>query len=107
MNDTCKEQIGNWDYVTFRADTKIPYGLLLTDSNSQFMRIQGPFCDLGLHPPCLRLSEHSDRLINVERFVPPEDIYHENNGHISKHDNFEMGDWKVFDVPCNALHHEP
>ena len=33
MNDTCKEQIGNWDYVTFGADTEIPYGLLSTDSN--------------------------------------------------------------------------
>ena len=36
MNDTCKEQIGNWDYVTFGADTKIPYGLLSTDSNTIF-----------------------------------------------------------------------
>ena len=71
------------------------------------MRIRGSFCDLGLRPPCLRLSEHSDRPINVERFVPPEDIYHEINGRISKRDNFEMGDWKVFDAPCNALHHEP
>ena len=33
MNDTCKERIGNRDYVTFGADTEIPYGLLSTDSN--------------------------------------------------------------------------
>ena len=33
MNDTCKEWIGNRDYVTFGVDTKIPYGLLSTDSN--------------------------------------------------------------------------
>ena len=34
MNDTCKERIGNRDYVTFGADTEIPYGLLSTDSNT-------------------------------------------------------------------------
>ena len=34
MNDTCKERIGNRDYVTFGADTEIPYGLLSTDSNN-------------------------------------------------------------------------
>ena len=34
MNDTCKERIGNRDYVTFGADTEIPYGLQSTDSNS-------------------------------------------------------------------------
>ena len=33
MNNTCKEWIGNWDYVTFGVDTEIPYGLLSTDSN--------------------------------------------------------------------------
>ena len=33
MNDTFKERIGNRDYVTFGADTEIPYGLLSTDSN--------------------------------------------------------------------------
>ena len=37
MNDTCKERIGNRDYVTFRADTEIPYGLLSTDSNTSVM----------------------------------------------------------------------
>ena len=34
MNNTCKERIGNRDYVTFGADTEIPYGLLSTDSNN-------------------------------------------------------------------------
>ena len=29
MNDTCKEQIRNRDYVTFGADTEIPYRLYL------------------------------------------------------------------------------
>ena len=29
MNDTCKERIGNQDYVTFGADTEIPYGSYL------------------------------------------------------------------------------
>ena len=38
MNDTCKEWIGNRDYVTFRVDTKIPYRLLSTDSNTYVPR---------------------------------------------------------------------
>ena len=42
MNDTCKERIGNRDYVTFRADTEIPYGLLSTDSNTPPQDVTSP-----------------------------------------------------------------
>ena len=42
MNDTCKERIGNRDYVTFRVDTEIPYGLLSTDSNTPPQDIMSP-----------------------------------------------------------------
>ena len=42
MNDTCKEQIGNQDYVTFGADTEIPYGLLSTDSNTPPQDVTSP-----------------------------------------------------------------
>ena len=42
MNDTCKERIGNQDYVTFGADTKIPYGLLSTDSNTPPQDVTSP-----------------------------------------------------------------
>ena len=65
------------------------------------------FCDLGLCFPWLRFLECSNRLIDVERFVPPEDVYHEIHCRICKHDNFKMGDRKVFDASCNALHHKP
>ena len=45
--------------------------------------------------------------INVERFVPPEDIYHKIHSSICKRDNFKVGDRKVFYGTCNALHHKP
>ena len=41
--------------------------------------------------------EHSNRLIDIKKFVPPENVYHEIHGHIRKRHDFEMGDWKVFD----------
>ena len=65
---------------------------------------------LGLHLAWLRFSwfsEHLNRPIDVQRFVPPEDVYHEIHGHICKHHNFEMGDWEVFNATHNALHYEP
>ena len=55
----------------------------------------------------LRFSEYSNRPIDVESLVPPENVYHESHGHICKCDNFEMGDWKVFDGPCNTLRCKP
>ena len=65
---------------------------------------------LGLHPAWLRYSwflEYSNRPVDVQRFVPPEDIYHEIHGRICKHHDFKMSDWKVFNATCNALHYEP
>ena len=58
-----------------------------------------------LRPPWF--SEHSNRPIDVVRFVPPEDVCHEIHGRIRKRHDFEMGDRKVFDGTCYALHHEP
>ena len=55
----------------------------------------------------LRFSEHSNRPVDVERFVPPEDVYHEIHGRIRKRHDFEMGDRKVFNGASNALYHEP
>ena len=55
----------------------------------------------------LRFSEHSNRPVDVERFVPPEDVYHEIHGRIHKRHDFEMGDRKVFNGASNALYHEP
>ena len=60
-----------------------------------------------LHHTWLRFLEHSNRAVDVERLVPPEDVYHEIHGHICKYHGFEMGDWKVFDGPCNALCYKP
>ena len=54
----------------------------------------------------LRFSEYSNRSIDVERLVPPEDVNHEIHGRIRKRHNFEMSDRKVFDGTYNALHHE-
>ena len=65
---------------------------------------------LGMHLTWLRFSwfsEHSNRPVDVQRFVPPEDIYHEIHGCICKHHDFEMGDREVFNATCNALHYEP
>ena len=42
MNNTCKEWIGNLDYVTFGVDTEIPYGLLSTDSNTPPQDVMSP-----------------------------------------------------------------
>ena len=55
----------------------------------------------------LRFSEHLNRPVDVERLVPPENVYHEIHGCIRKGHDFEVDEWKVFDGPCNALHHEP
>ena len=59
--------------------------------------------------PCLWIwfSECSNRPIDIERFVLPENLYHKIHGRIRKCHDFEMGDWEVFDGPCNALHHKP
>ena len=43
---------------------------------------------------------------NVQRFVPPEDVYRKIHSRIRKPDDFEMRDWKMFDGPCDALHYE-
>ena len=51
--------------------------------------------------------EHSNRPIDVQRFVPPENVYHKIHGRICKRHNFEMGDWKVFNATRNALHYKP
>ena len=36
-------------------------------------------------------------LIDIKKFVPPENVYHEIHGRIRKRHDFEKGDWKVFD----------
>ena len=54
-----------------------------------------------------RFSEHPDRPIDVQRFVPPENVYHEIHRRICKRHDFEMGDWKVFNATRNALYYEP
>ena len=51
----------------------------------------------------LRFSENSNRSIDVEWFVPLENVYHEIHGDIRKRHNFEMVDWRVFDGVCYAL----
>ena len=48
-----------------------------------------------------------NRLIDIKRLVPPENLYHKIHGCIFKHDDFKMGDWKVFDGMYNALHCKP
>ena len=53
-------------------------------------------------PQALGVSEHLNREIDIERFVPPENVYHEIHGGTRKRDDFEMGDWKVFNGPCGA-----
>ena len=55
----------------------------------------------------LRFSEHSNRPVDIERFVPPEDVYHEIHGRIRERHNFEMGNWKVINGTCYTLCHEP
>ena len=74
---------------------------------SQFLHFWGWFCDLQLHPPWIRFLEHSNRPIDIERLVPPKNIYKKIHGGICKLENLKMGDRKVFDDPCNALHYEP
>ena len=54
-----------------------------------------------------RFPEHSNRSIDIERLIPPENIYHEIHGRICKRHDFEMGDRKVFSGPCYALQYEP
>ena len=44
-----------------------------------------------------KFSEHSNMLIDIKKFVPPENVYHEIHGRIRKRHDFEKGDWKVFD----------
>ena len=46
-------------------------------------------------------------MINVERFVPPENVYHEIFGRMRKRHDFEMVDWKVSDGMWYALQYEP
>ena len=60
-----------------------------------------------LHHTWLRFLEHLNRAVDVERLVPPEDVYHEIHGHICKCHGFEMGDWKIFDGLCNVLCYKP
>ena len=53
------------------------------------------------------MSEHLNRLIDIERLIPPKDVYHKVHGRICKSDDFKMGEWKVFNALCNALYYEP
>ena len=46
-------------------------------------------------------------MINVERFVPPENVYHDILGCIRKRHDFEMVDWKVSNSMCYTLQYEP
>ena len=39
-----------------------------------------------------RFSERSNRPIDIERFVPPENLYHKIHGRIRKCHDFEIGD---------------
>ena len=72
-------------------------------------RLRLVLCQLssGTPSPLAPIEEYSNRPIDVESLVPPENVYHEIHGHIGKSDNFEMGDWKVFDDPCNTLRCKP
>ena len=74
---------------------------------SPFPRLWNRFADLRLRLHWLQFLEHSNRPVDVKGLVPPEDIYHEVHSRIRNRDDFEMGDWKVFDGSCNTLHHEP
>ena len=65
------------------------------------------FSDLGLRRSWIWFSEHSNRPIDVERLVPPEEVNQEIHGRIRERHDFEMGEWKVFEAPCNALRYEP
>ena len=69
--------------------------------------LRRPWYDLVLRCTWLRFSEHSNRPVDVEGLVPPEDVYHEIHGRIRKRHDFEMSDWKVFLVTCYGLDHEP
>ena len=73
---------------------------------SQFLWLWDRFFDRG-PPPAWLTSQHSNRPIDVERFIPPEDVYHKIHGCICKCDDFKMCEWKVFDAPCNALYYKP
>ena len=44
--------------------------------------------------------------IGVGGFIPPDSVYQEIRGRISKRYHSETGDWGVLDNPCNALNHE-
>ena len=70
-------------------------------------RLWGRFFDLGLRRSQTWFSEHSNRPVDVVRLVPPEEVNREIHGRIRERHDFEMGDWKVFDAPRNALHYEP
>ena len=75
---------------------------------SRFLRLWDRFSSSGLHlQGRLRFGEHSNRLINVERFVPPENVYHDILGRIRKRHDFEMVHWKVSNGMCYSLQYEP
>ena len=75
---------------------------------SRFLCLWDRFSSTGLHlQRRLRFGEHSNRLINVERFVPPENVYHKILGRIRKRHDFEMVDWKVSNGMCYTLQYEP
>ena len=75
---------------------------------SRFPRLWDRFSSTGLHlQGRLRFGEHSNRLINVERFVPPENVYHEIFGRMRKRHDFEMVDWQVSNGMCYTLQYEP
>ena len=102
----CMTQV---DIIILSTCNKKKYRLQAIDDwlTSRFPRL---WDWLGLHLTWLRFSwssEHSNRPIDIQRFVPPEDIYHEIHGRIRKRHDFEMGDGKVFNATCNALHYEP
>ena len=90
----------------------------------QFLCLKDQLIGLGLHlawlgfawimrfntiicRPRVWFLEHSNGLIDIERFVPLEDVDHKIHSHVCKCHDFEMCDWKVFDSTCDALHHEP
>ena len=69
-----------------------------------------PLSQIGIFLMCstqIQYLEHLNKLIDIERLVPPEDVDHEIHGGICKCDDFKVHNKKVFDGPCYALHHEP
>ena len=92
---------------TYDTNVKYLFQAFANFLHSWFLRLRDWFIDMGLNLPWLAFLECLNRLIDIKRLVPPENVYHKIHGCICKHDDFKMGNWKVFDGMCNALHYKP